>query len=86
MKPAPETALEAGQSCRIDLWLWRARFARTRSLAAAMVERGAFRELRRNGQVWLQREQVDAGTLRVRNGADDYELTIESVAGGVQDP
>ena len=43
MKPAPETALEAGQSCRIDLWLWRARFARTRSLAAAMVERGAIR-------------------------------------------
>jgi len=51
-----------------------------------LVERGAYRELRTNGQVWLQREQVDAGTLRVRNGADDYELTIESVAGGVQDP
>lgn len=51
-----------------------------------LVERGAFRELRRNGQVWLQREQVDAGTLRVRNGADDYELTIDSVAGGVHDP
>lgn len=29
--------------CRIDVWLWRARFARTRSLAAAMVERGAVR-------------------------------------------
>lgn len=51
-----------------------------------LVERGAFRELSRNGQVWLQREQVDARTLRVRNGADDYELTIESVAGGAHDP
>lgn len=30
-------------SCRIDVWLWRARFARSRSLAAAMVERGAVR-------------------------------------------
>ena len=39
MKPAPEAA----QSCRIDLWLWRARFAKTRSLAADMVERGAIR-------------------------------------------
>lgn len=29
--------------CRIDVWLWRARFARTRSLAAATVERGAVR-------------------------------------------
>ena len=52
----------------------------------ALVEHGALRELRRNGQVWLQREQVDATTLRVRNGVDDYELTIESVAGGVLDP
>jgi ribosome-associated heat shock protein Hsp15 len=34
--------------CRIDVWLWRARFARTRSLAAAMVERGAVR-LTHNG-------------------------------------
>ncbi len=39
MKPVPE----AVQSCRIDLWLWRARFARTRGLAASMVERGAIR-------------------------------------------
>lgn len=35
-------------SCRIDVWLWRARFAKTRSLAAAMVERGAVR-LTHNG-------------------------------------
>ncbi|MBD7941167.1 RNA-binding S4 domain-containing protein [Brevundimonas guildfordensis] len=31
------------ESCRIDVWLWRARFAKTRSLAAAMVEKGAIR-------------------------------------------
>ncbi len=35
-------------ACRIDVWLWRARFARSRSLAAAMVERGAVR-LTHNG-------------------------------------
>lgn len=29
--------------CRIDVWLWRARFARTRTLAAALVETGAVR-------------------------------------------
>lgn len=39
---------EGGRSCRIDVWLWRARFARTRSLAASMVERGAIR-LTHNG-------------------------------------
>ena len=36
-------AHSAAQSCRIDLWLWRARFAKTRRLAADMVERGAIR-------------------------------------------
>ena len=30
-------------ACRIDIWLWRARFVKTRSLAAALVERGAVR-------------------------------------------
>lgn len=35
-------------ACRIDVWLWRARFAKTRSLAAAIVERGAIR-LTHNG-------------------------------------
>ena len=33
---------------RIDIWLWRARFAKTRSIAAALVERGAVR-LTHNG-------------------------------------
>lgn len=38
------TAASRGEdSCRIDLWLWRARFARTRSVAASMVERGLIR-------------------------------------------
>ena len=36
------------ESCRIDVWLWRARFSKTRSLAAAMVEKGAIR-LTHNG-------------------------------------
>ena len=34
--------------CRIDVWLWRARFAKSRSLAATMVERGVVR-LTHNG-------------------------------------
>lgn len=29
--------------CRLDVWLWRARFARTRALAAALVESGSVR-------------------------------------------
>jgi ribosome-associated heat shock protein Hsp15 len=33
---------------RLDVWLWRARFFKTRSLASAAVEQGVFVE--RNGQ------------------------------------
>jgi ribosome-associated heat shock protein Hsp15 len=36
------------EGCRIDVWLFRARFAKTRSLAAALVEKGAIR-LTHNG-------------------------------------
>ena len=43
------------ESCRIDLWLWRARFARTRSAAAAMVERGAIRLTHRSVQTRLDK-------------------------------
>lgn len=38
----------AAGSCRIDVWLWRARFAKTRALAARLVEGGAVR-LTQNG-------------------------------------
>ena len=34
---------EAPESCRIDVWLWRARFFKTRSLAARIVESGGVR-------------------------------------------
>lgn len=31
------------EACRIDVWLWRARFFKTRGLAAAFVESGRVR-------------------------------------------
>ncbi len=40
---------EAADSCRIDVWLWRARFFKTRSMAAKFVEEGRVR-LTRTGQ------------------------------------
>lgn len=33
--------------CRLDVWLWRARFFKTRSLAAREVEAGRIRLMRR---------------------------------------
>ena len=45
----------SGTVCRIDIWLWRDRFLRTRSLAAAFVDRGAVRLTRHGRQSRLDR-------------------------------
>jgi ribosome-associated heat shock protein Hsp15 len=50
-------------ACRIDVWLWRARFFKTRSLAASIVEDGGVRLVR--GQA---RAPVDKPSRPVRCG------------------
>ena len=50
-------------ACRIDVWLWRARFFKTRSLAARIVEDGGVR-LTRGGA----RSAIDKPSRAVRCG------------------
>ncbi len=54
---------EEADSCRIDVWLWRARFFKTRSLAARIVEQGGVR-LSRDGA----RAPLDKPSRSVRCG------------------
>lgn len=71
---------EAG--CRIDVWLWRARFAKTRTLAAAMVERGAVRLTHHGVQTRLDKaaRTVHVGDALVfAIGGRVMELTIEAL-------
>ncbi|MBU1348066.1 MAG: RNA-binding S4 domain-containing protein [Alphaproteobacteria bacterium] len=42
-------------SVRVDIWLWRARFAKTRGLAAALVEGGAVRLTHQGRQTRLDK-------------------------------
>ena len=42
-------------ACRIDIWLWRARFVKTRGLAADLVERGAVRLTHQGREVRLDK-------------------------------
>ncbi|ESQ80651.1 RNA-binding S4 domain-containing protein [Asticcacaulis sp. YBE204] len=37
---------EALETCRIDVWLWRARFFKTRALSAKFIEGGTIRQER----------------------------------------
>jgi len=52
-------------SCRVDVWLWRARFVKTRSLAAALVEQGSVRLTHQGRQV-----RLDKPSRCVRPGDD----------------
>lgn len=54
---------EDAGACRVDVWLWRARFFKTRSLAARIVEGGGVR-LSRGGA----RAPVDKPSRPVRCG------------------
>ena len=51
----PQTPPAPTESCRIDVWLWRARFARTRGLAATLVEKGAIRLTHQGRQTRLDK-------------------------------
>ena len=69
-------------SCRIDVWLWRARFAKTRSLAAAMVERGAVRLTHNGVQTRLDKPSrtVHVGDALVfAQGGRLIELTVAAM-------
>jgi ribosome-associated heat shock protein Hsp15 len=55
-----EIALEA---CRIDVWLWRARFFKSRSLAGRFVEEGRIRLHRDGAEV-----RLDKSSRSVRPG------------------
>ena len=54
---------DAAETCRVDVWLWRARFFKTRSLAARIVEQGGVR-LSRGGA----RTPLDKPSRPVRCG------------------
>lgn len=68
--------------CRIDVWLWRARFAKTRPLAAALVERGAVRLTHQGRQVRLDKpsRSVHVGDgLVFAIGGRLVDLTVEGL-------
>jgi ribosomal 50S subunit-recycling heat shock protein len=53
---------ETADSCRADVWLWRARFFKTRTLAAKVCEEGRVRLTRDGSQTRLDKP---ARSLRI---------------------
>lgn len=55
--------MSAEEACRLDVWLWRARFFKTRSLAARFIEDGRLRLSRAGTET-----RVDKPSRTVRSG------------------
>ncbi len=51
------------ETCRIDVWLWRARFFKTRAIAARFIEAGRVRRTRAGAQA-----RLDKASRSVRAG------------------
>lgn len=70
------------EACRIDVWLWRARFAKTRTLAAAMVEGGRIRLMHNGAQARLDKpsRSVHVGDgLTFAMGGRLIDLRVEAL-------
>ena len=65
-------------SVRIDIWLWAARFFKTRSLAQAAVRGG---HVSINGHACKPARSVSAGDkLRIVRGETEFEVVVEGLA------
>ena len=62
---------ETGDTARVDVWLWRARFFKTRALACRMVEEGRVRLTRGSGE----HSRLDKGSRCIRAG-DELVFSI----------
>lgn len=60
---------------RIDVWLWRARFCKTRGIAAALVERGAVRLTHHGREVRLDKPSRSVHPGDLLTFARDAQVT-----------
>lgn len=77
MKPAIASS-GAGASVRLDIWLWAARFYKTRALAKQSVEGG---KVEVNGAAGKPAKAIKVGDeLRLTRGEDRYEVEVVALS------
>jgi ATP-dependent RNA helicase SUPV3L1/SUV3 len=77
-----ETPAEAGEPCRIDVWLWRARFCKTRAHAAKRVADGEIAGTRQGAPILLDKpsRQIRPGdVLTLAIGGRNAALRVQAV-------
>lgn len=78
MKSAPATIDQASATVRLDIWLWAARFYKTRALAKQAVEGG---KVEINDAAGKPAKPVRPGDrLHVARGEDRYEIDVVALS------
>jgi len=73
-----EEAADKGNATRIDVWLWAARFYKTRSLAKSAVVGG---KVEVGGQGVKPSRMLKVGDLlRIRRGEEVYEIEVRALS------
>lgn len=77
---AKNNKLQADQTekCRIDKWLWAARFFKTRSLASTAIDTG---KIHVNGQRVKAAKEVQIGQImQIRNRQFEIEVVVQALS------
>jgi ATP-dependent RNA helicase SUPV3L1/SUV3 len=80
--PPPPSMGGSDQQCRIDVWLWRSRFCKTRALAAKRVANGEVCMERRGEQMVIDkpsRHTRPGDTLTLEFGGRTARLRVEAI-------
>lgn len=79
MPPSDNRVMTSSESVRIDIWLWAARFFRTRALAKQAIEAG---RVEIDGAVCKPSRAVRVGdAVMVRRGEERFEIGVLAVSG-----
>jgi len=71
-------ANEADSKCRLDKWLWAARFFKTRSLATTAIDTG---KVHVDGDRVKPAKEVHIGqTIHIRNRDFEIEVTVQALS------
>ncbi len=70
--------MDADAHARLDIWLWAARFFKTRSLAAEAIEGG---KVEVNGEKPKRAKPIRPGdSIRIRLGPYEHRITVRAMA------
>ena len=73
-----KTAENDDEKCRLDKWLWAARFFKTRPLARAAIEHG---KISYDGQPTIPSKEIELGaTITISNGRANKAIIIRGLS------